>query len=166
MQKNAAPIFDMDVTKYLAQFRVPMFDMDAMMAAHRKNVEAVTAANQCAFEGVSALMRRQGEIARDAMESYTSAVKELMADGSTEDKAVKQAELARTAYDSGIANARELADMMAKTNEEAFGFINNRVREGLGEVQGLVAGAAKQADNVAAKATAPTAKAAASTASK
>lgn len=158
MQKNAAPIFDMDVTKYLAQFRVPVFDMDAMMAAHRKNVEAVTAANQCAFEGVSALMRRQGEIARDAMESYTSAMKELMADGSTEDKAVKQAELARTAYDSGIANARELADMMTKTNEEAFGFINNRVREGLGEVQGLVAGAAKQADNVAAKATTPAAK--------
>ena len=155
MQKNAVPFFDMDVTKYLAQFRAPVFDMDAVMAAHRKNVEAVTAANQCAFEGVSALMRRQGEIARDALESYSTAVKELMADGTAEDKAVRQAELARNAYDSGVANARELADMLAKTNEEAFGLINNRVREGLTEAQGIVAGAAKTAESAAPKAAAP-----------
>lgn len=154
MQKNTNPIFDMDVTKYLAQFRVPVFDVDAMMAAHRKNVEAVTAANQCAFEGVSALMRRQGEIARETLENYSTAVKELMADGTVEEKAVRQAEFARNAYDTGVANARELTNMVAKTNEEAFGLINNRVRESLDEVQGIVAGAARATEAAAPKAAA------------
>jgi phasin family protein len=154
MQKNAASFFDTDITKYLAQFRAPMFDVDALMTAHRKNVEAVTAANQCAFEGVNALMRRQGEIAREAMESYSSAMKEMMSDGTMEEKAVRQSELARTAYDAGIARTRELTDLVAKTQDEAFGVINKRVREGLDEVQGLVAGAAKSADSAASKATA------------
>ena len=154
MQKNTNPAFDLDVTKYLAQFRVPVFDVDAMMAAHRKNVEAVTAANQCAFEGVSALMRRQGEIAREALENYSTAVKELMADGTVEEKAVRQAEFARNAYDRSVANVRELTDMVAKTNEEAFGLINNRVRESLDEVQGIVAGAARATEAAAPKAAA------------
>ena len=133
---------DMDMTKYMAPFKVPSVDVDAVMASYRRNVEALTAANQCALEGVGALVRRQAEIARDSIESYTKAVGELLTEGSPDEKATRQAELARQAYDRAVANARELSDMMAKTGNEAFGLLNDRVREGFGEVQDLVASGA------------------------
>ena len=137
--KPSYSFFDMDVSKYLAPFKVPALDVDAVMASYRRNVEAVTAANQCALEGVGALARRQAEIARESIESYTKAVSELLADGTVDEKATRQAELARQAYDRAVANARELSDMISKTSNEAFGLLNDRVREGFGEVQDIVA---------------------------
>ncbi len=142
MAKATYPFFDMDVTKYMAQFKVPAMDVDALMASYRKNIEAVTAANQCALEGVGALVRRQAEIARESIESYTNAVSELLAEGSVEEKASRQAELARQSYDRAISNVRELGDMLARTGNEAFGLLNERVREGFGEMQDLVANSA------------------------
>ena len=145
--KASNPIFDMDVTKYMAQFKLPTVDTDALMASYRKNVEALTAANQCALEGVGALVRRQSEIAREAVESYSRAVGDLIAEGTVEEKAARQADLARQAYERAVANARELGDMVAKTSNEAFGLLNDRIRESFGEVQEFVAaGAARAAD--------------------
>lgn len=139
MAKAIYPFFDADVTKYMGQFKLPTFDVDALMASYRKNVEALTAANQCTLEGVGALVRRQTEIAREAIESYTKAVGDLLAEGSVEEKAARQAELARQAYDRAVANARELGDMVTKTSNEAFGLLNDRIRESFGEIQDLVA---------------------------
>ena len=153
--KPAYSLFDMDmskymdVSKYMAAFKVPAVDVDALMASCRRNIEAVTAANQCALEGVGALMRRQAEIARDSAESYTKAVGDLMAEGSIDEKAARQAQLARDGYDRAIKNARELGDMVTKTSNEAFGVLNDRIREGLGEVQDIVAsGAVRMASAV------------------
>ncbi len=149
MMKLNNPLFDMDVTKYMAQFKVPTVDVEALVAAQRKNFEAFAAANQCAIEGVGALVRRQGEIVRESVETYAVAVKDLLSEGSVEEKAAKQAELSKKSYDRAIANARELADMAAKTGNEAFGVINSRIREGFSEVQNLVASGAAQAEAAA-----------------
>ena len=61
--------FDFDMFKVFEQFKIPGFDMDAIMASQRKNVEAAAAANQRAFEGMSALVRRQTEVARETAEA-------------------------------------------------------------------------------------------------
>lgn len=145
MAKANYPFADVDVTKYFGQFKLPTVDVDTLMSAYRKNLEAVTAANQCALDGVGALVRRQAEIAREAVESYSSAVGDLLAEGSVEDKAARQAELARQGYDRAVANARELGDLVTKTGNEAFGLLNDRVRESFGEIQVLVVNGAAQA---------------------
>ena len=149
MNKGPFSFLDTDVTKYFAPFKMPAMDVDGVMASYRRNIEALTAANQCALEGVGAVVRRQAEIARDSVESYSKAVGELLADGSVDEKAARQADIARQAYDRAVANARELSDMIAKTSTEAFGLLNDRVREGFGEVQVIVAnGAARAAASV------------------
>lgn len=138
MTKGTFPYFDMDMTKHLAGFRMPTPDLDVLMAAQRRNLEVLTAANQRAFEGLGAVVRRQSEIARETAESYSSVLSDLMVEGSVEDKAARQADYAKQAYERSVANSRELGDMVAKTTEEAFGLINDRVREGFGEVKELV----------------------------
>ena len=66
-----------------------------MIAAQRKNIEAITAANQVAFEGVQSIAKRQIEIARKATEELSQVAKELTAVGSPEDKIARQAALAK-----------------------------------------------------------------------
>jgi len=51
----------------------------------------------------------------------------------------KQAGMARKAFVQALANMRELAEMVSKSNSEAFAIINKRVTESLQELKSLVA---------------------------
>ncbi|HYH17430.1 MAG TPA: phasin family protein [Azospirillum sp.] len=138
-QPTGNPFLDFDVTKALGDFKVPGLDVDAILATQRKNIEAVTAANQLAIEGLQAVIRRQAEILRQSMEEAGSMVSDVMAAGSPEDKAAKQAELVKVAFEKALANVKELAEMVAKSNTEAADVLSKRVSESLDEVKTAIA---------------------------
>ena len=129
------PFLDFDVTKAMSEFRVPSVDVDAVVASQRKNIEALTQANQLAVEGVQAVARRQVEIARQAMEEFSVMIRDLAQPVSPEDRIAKQAEFSKVALEKGLTNARELTEMVAKANTEAFNVINKRLTESLDEVR-------------------------------
>lgn len=56
-----------DLSKMLGDMKVPGFDMQAAMDAQRKNIEALTAANQTAVQGMQAGAQQQAEILSQAM---------------------------------------------------------------------------------------------------
>jgi phasin family protein len=129
------PFFDFDFSKALNDFRVPGVDVDAVVAAQRKNIEALTQANQLAVEGVQAVARRQVEIARQAIDEFSQIVRELSAPTSPEDRIAKQAEFSKQALEKGLSNAREITEMVTKANTEAFNVLNKRVTETFDEVR-------------------------------
>jgi len=125
-----------DVTKIMGDFRVPGVDLEAAVASQRKNIEALTQANQLAVEGVQALMRRQVEITRQAMEDFSAMFRDFVQpNGSPEDRFAKQAEYSKHAIEKGLSNAKELTELVTKANTEAFNVINKRVTESLDEVR-------------------------------
>ena len=128
----------LDVSKLMADFRMPGVDVEAITASQRKNLEALTAANQLAIEGMQAVARRQTEILRQVMEEATSAMKDVMTAGSPEDKASRQTDIAKEALSRAVSNMRELAEMVAKSNNEAFDVINRRVSDSLDELKTLI----------------------------
>jgi len=125
-----------DVTKVMGDFRVPGIDLEAAVASQRKNIEALTQANQLAVEGVQALMRRQVEITRQVMEDFSAMFRDFVQpNGSPEDRVAKQAEYSKQAIEKGLSNAKELTELVTKANSEAFNVINKRVTESLDEVR-------------------------------
>jgi phasin family protein len=134
---NANNYFDM--TKVMADFRMPTVDVDAVVASQRKTIEAFTQANQLAVEGVQAVARRQVEIARQSVEEFTSFFQALTQPGSPEAKLAQQAEVVKTALEKNISNARELTELYTKANTEAFNVLNKRVAEGFDEVRDYAA---------------------------
>ncbi|QQP90488.1 phasin family protein [Skermanella sp. TT6] len=139
------PFFDVDVSKFtdvsklMSEFKLPGVDVESAFAAQQKNIQALTAANQLAFEGFQAVARRQSEILRQAIEQTTSIVSELLAAGSPEEKVAKQADLVKAAFEKALANTRELAELVTKSNTEAADVINKRVSESLEELKSVVA---------------------------
>lgn len=126
---------DLDVGKAFAGFTFPGFDVESLVAAQRKNLEALTQANQLAVEGVQAIARRQVEIARQAMDEASAALREWTLPGAPEERLAKHAELAKQAFEKGVTTARELAELAAKANTEAFNVIQKRVAEGFEEIR-------------------------------
>jgi phasin family protein len=139
------PFFDVDVSKFtdvsklISEFKLPGMDVESALASQQKNIQALTAANQLAFEGFQAVARRQSEILRQSIEQTTAIVTELLAAGSPEDKVAKQTELVKLAFEKALANTRELAELVTKSNSEAADVINKRVSEGLEELKAAAA---------------------------
>ena len=129
----------MDPSKMLGDFKMSGVDMEEVVSSQRRNLEALAAANQLAIEGMQAVAKRQAEIFRQVMEESTVAMKSVMAAGSPEDKAARQTELTKEAFKRAIANMRELAEMVAKSQGEAFEVINKRVTDNLDELRDTIA---------------------------
>jgi phasin family protein len=123
------------MTKYFEQFKVPAVDMDTFVAAQKKNVEVLTAANKILFEGARALSARQIEILRQGMEEAVANVQELSAAGAPDKAILKQAEIAKKSYEDAIANMRELSELASKSNTEAVELLNGRVAESFDEMK-------------------------------
>src|SRR5450631_3849999 len=90
---------DMDFTKFFADLKLPALpDMEAFLAANRKNLETLTAANRVALEGAQAVARRHMEMMQGSMAELTEAMKALASTDTPQAKAARQAELLKQAY--------------------------------------------------------------------
>jgi phasin family protein len=143
MAKNAP--FDVDFSKLMSEFKVPAVDVQQFVAISRKNIEAMTAANQLAVEGMQAVLKRQAEIVQNSIKDASSLMGEITAAGTPEDKIVRQVELFKQTYENCLSNGRELADIAAKCNGEAMEVISGRVCDSLDEIKAVARKTAKKA---------------------
>src|SRR5215469_1508796 len=97
----AANPFDFDVTKFFADFRYKPFDVEAVWAAQRRNIEALSQANQAAVEGVQALARRQIEMTRETFEGFSALMRDLAQPVPVEDRIAKNTEYAKRMFEKG-----------------------------------------------------------------
>jgi phasin family protein len=130
---TATPNFD--PTAAFAPFALPNVDVDALATAQRRNVEALTVVNQVAADGVKSFTTRQTEIVRGVFDDYAKAMNALMGVGDPQTGAVKQAELAKESFEKSVDSVRELAEIASKTQAQTLEVINQRVAEGLDEIQ-------------------------------
>lgn len=129
------PFLDFDVQKMMGEFKIPNVDVDGILAAHKRNFDAIAQANQIAAEGMQAIMKRQSEIAQAAIVEVQSNLQAIATQGEPEEKLAQQASIAKTTLEQALANLKELQEMVAKSNAEASGIINKRIMESLDEVK-------------------------------
>ena len=127
--------FDFDVTKMMADFRFRPFDVEAIMACQRRNIEALTQANQLAVEAVQAVARRQIEIARQSLEDMSALMRDLTQPASPEDRVAKNTEYAKQILEKSLNNGREITMLATKAGTEAADVLRKRACEGLDEIR-------------------------------
>jgi phasin family protein len=127
-----------DLTKAMGEMRAPGFDLGALVAMQRKNIEALSQANQLALEGAQAVVRHQLEQTRRTMEQFSALMTGLLRpEGTLEEKIARQAEFSKTAIEKSMSDARELTDLVAKANAEAIDVLSRRIAETLEELRDL-----------------------------
>lgn len=127
--------FDFDVTKIFADMRFRPFDVEAVWAAQRRNIEALTQANQAAVEGVHALTRRNIELTREAFEGFSALLSEMAQPVSAEARIAKNTEYAKQMLEKGVNHSREIATIAAKAGTEAAEILQKRASESLDEMR-------------------------------
>ena len=129
------PYGDMDFMKLLADYKIPGFDMEAIMTAQRRNMEALTQANQLALEALQTVLSRQTEVLRETMEESAAALRGMLDQSSPDDKVARQAEMMKQSFEKALSNMREVTELVTKSHRETCDVINRRVAEGLEEMR-------------------------------
>ncbi|MCB2101380.1 MAG: phasin family protein [Rhodobacterales bacterium] len=152
-KKTENPFMNFDVTKMMAdfdpsamveeftkmaqQYNLPGLDLDTVIQAQRKNIEALTTANRVALEGVQAVTKRQTEILQASIAEMQDVLSSFTASGTPQDAAAKQVEVTKATFEKTLDNMRELSEMLSKSSGEAADAINKRIAEGLDEMKSL-----------------------------
>ena len=132
-----------EFAKMAGQFNMPGFDMDAILASQRKNIEALTAANKAAVEGVQQIAARQAEILQESLDEATKVVTELSQSSNPQDVAGKQIDLYTESFEKALVNMRELADMITESSSTSTKLVNERFNESLNEIKAAATTATK-----------------------
>ena len=115
-------------------------DMEALLAAYRRNMDALSAANRIALDGAQTVAKRHMEIMQQSMAELSETMRSLAAPGEPpQAKAAKQGELLKQAYERAVANIRELGELIQRSNGEALDLLNKRFAEAVDEVKALAA---------------------------
>ena len=127
--------FDFDVTKMFADFRFQPFDVEAVWAAQRRNIEALSQANQAAMAGVQALAKHQIELTRETFEGFSALWRDMAQPGSSEDRVAKNTEYAKQVLENGVKHGGEIATIAAKAGSDAAEILHKRTNESLDEIR-------------------------------
>ncbi|HYP71795.1 MAG TPA: phasin family protein [Variovorax sp.] len=109
----------------------------AIAASGRKDLEALIKANQKSYQGLQAVVQRQTEMLRDSITAWQGTVKSLPGSDPKEGIAKLDA-MGRAAFKQALDDIRELADMAAKSQADAFEVVRGRIHDNVEEVRQLL----------------------------
>jgi len=118
----------------LPKFDVPMMSMmkpvdtEVVMAAHRRNVEAMTNASQILADGARSFTQRQSEIMQARMNEFNAKAGTYMKPQQPGEMNVQgQVEEAKSVYEQAVTDTRELMEIVAKAQGDALHVMNQCV---------------------------------------
>ena len=118
---------------------LPTVNVESFVETARKNFAVMTSANTAAVETMKTIAQRQGDMVRAAMEDFSKHGSEVLAAATVEEKAIKQIDFAKKSYETAIANTKEIADLVGKSQADAFTALSARVAELTEEVKAAIA---------------------------
>ena len=128
-----------EFTKLLGSMKMPVVpDMEALLSAHRRNLETLSAANKVALDGAQAIARRNMEIMQQTMAELTEGMRQFSPTEPPQARAARQADMLKSAYERAVANMQEISGLIQKSNGEALTLLNHRFVEAVDEVKALV----------------------------
>jgi phasin family protein len=108
-----------------------------LVTARRKDLEAILEANKKSYAGLQSVVQRQVEALKNAVSEWRLVIK-LMAESGARESLSKLDELALASFRLAINNIRDLAEMAARSQADAYEIVRRRIREDVDEVTRLL----------------------------
>lgn len=126
-------------TKMFETAKIPGVDPDAIMAAQRKNMDALVEANKAAAAGYQTLFTKQVSIFETHVAELQKNLTTAGENALTSEGAQKNADLVKTAFEKALKDMTELAEVAKQANAETFAIVEARVKESIDELRTLAA---------------------------
>lgn len=126
-----------EFTKALSNIQVPGVDAEGLLAAQKKNMDALVEANKAAASGYQELFNKQLAIFEETTAEAQKALESFDATKIDPERAKAQGELAKAAFEKALANMQALAEGAHKANSDAYEIVSARIQESLAELRDM-----------------------------
>ncbi|PBB69184.1 phasin family protein [Mesorhizobium sp. WSM4312] len=115
--------------------KVPNVDVEAILAHHRKNLEALEKSARAGADGATSLLSRQREMLQDTLREIADMAQSYRAPGNPQDLMAKQTEFARKSFEAALKNVGEVAELARKSGTESIEILRARIKEVMEEIR-------------------------------
>jgi phasin family protein len=115
--------------------KVPQVDYEAILAHHRKNLEALQKAASASASGAQEVMAKQRAALQEGLQEITEMAQGWRSSGGAQDMIAKQTDFARKSFETAVKNTSEVADIMKKHGSESVDILRDRIKEAMEEIR-------------------------------
>lgn len=108
-----------------------------MLESRREDLKALMQANEKSYKGLQTVVQRQTEMIKSAITEWQSTAKAMPGKDPKENLATLDA-LGRQSFQRAIDDIKELADLAAKSQADAFDVVRKRIQANVDEVTKLL----------------------------
>ncbi|MDP2732711.1 MAG: TIGR01841 family phasin [Hoeflea sp.] len=123
--------------------KLPSPDLEALVARHKKNLEALDQAAKTAGSGASTILTRQREMVQEALDEI-SAMAGTLKSSDPQSMVAAQADFAKRSFEMAIKNTSEIAGLAQKSSADAFKVLQQNMQETLEEARKAMTQAGKK----------------------
>ncbi|CAN7745664.1 phasin family protein [Paraburkholderia hospita] len=126
-----------DFTRLIGQFKLPGFDLAAMLERRRKDIEAFAAINATTLAGLQSLSQKQADMLGTTMSGLQSLVT-TKPDTSVRKPLANTGELVQRALHRVLSNAQEVSSTVYTTQSDSYAIVSKRVAENVEDLKALL----------------------------
>ena len=108
-----------------------------LLESGQKDLQALMQANEKSYQGLQTVVQRQTEMIKSAIAEWQTAAKEMPGKDAKANLA-KLDELGRQSFQRAIDDIKELANLAAKSQADAFELVRQRIQANVDEVTKLL----------------------------
>ncbi|MBA1139346.1 phasin family protein [Mesorhizobium neociceri] len=120
-------------SRFGRDLKVP--NVEAILAHHRKNLEALEKSARAGAAGATSLLSRQREMLQDTLREVSDMAHSYKAPGNPQELMSKQAEFAKKSFEAALKNASEVAELVKKSGTESVEILRERIKEAMEEIR-------------------------------
>ncbi|MER8761325.1 MULTISPECIES: phasin family protein [unclassified Mesorhizobium] len=121
--------------KFGRDLKLPNVDVEAILAHHARNLEALEKSARASAAGASALLSRQREMLQDTLREITDMAQSYRAPGNPQEMMQKQAAFARKSFETALKNAGEMTELARASGTESIEILRSRIKEAMEEIR-------------------------------
>ncbi|MDA7419118.1 TIGR01841 family phasin [Xenophilus arseniciresistens] len=108
-----------------------------LMENGRKDIEALVEANKRSYQGLQTVVQRQTEMLRSSITQWQETVSGMQGQDISANLS-KLDEMGRSAFQQALNDMRELAEVAAKSQSEAFDIVRQRIQDNVEQAAKLL----------------------------
>lgn len=134
-----------DTTSYIEMLRkfgsdlgLPKLDVDKLIEAQKKNIDALGQSAQVAAQGAQSVVQKQREVLEAGLREAATLAHGFQPLGKPQDNLALQTEFAKKVFEIAVKGAQESASTARQSTTEAVKIIQDRVKESFEEIRASV----------------------------
>lgn len=127
-----------DFSKVFESYNPSPVDMRSFLETPRKNLQAISEAQQSTIEGIQAVAQHQIEFFSQLLEDNSTIARQTLSEGTPEEKIAQNADIFKNAYERTVDSMQGLSELVTSTSKQTTGILNKRVSASVNELKSAI----------------------------